>query len=490
MPPIGQQGSRGGLITAMVIFAILFLTSAIFAIYFNANARQFEQKVADIENKYKKVIRDDQINNESDLGVLVQQMRDADPTLADPGLKTVDVLNEQAKALARVITTNPGPGLNPVATARARVESVNNTLSKGGVQGINLRPDNLLGNIELLANALVDRERTMASTSDKLQRELAASTNAVNAAKEAAAEKDKAVAAAQADAAAARDAAAKDRSAQQAVIDKINQDVKTSAEEHAKLLEAKALEVTTANQKITEHEKLIDRLKAQLALKRGDVKEPSIRRTDGAITQISQDGKTVYINRGQGDQITAGLTFEVYDQNEGVPPLGDGMREEDMPVGKGAIEVVSVEATSSVCRIIKTTPGMAMRIGDVIANLVYDPQVKSNFVIYGKFDLDRNKVATDQEADVIKRLVTQWGGKIVDKIDVDSDYVVLGTEPVLPNFTPEDLQQPENVKRLNDAQAELEAYNKVRADAKDLHIPVMNQNRFLYFVGYYDEAKR
>jgi hypothetical protein len=126
----------------------------------------------------------------------------------------------------------------------------------------------------------------------------------------------------------------------------------------------------------------------------------------------------------------------------------------------------------------------------VIANLVYDPQVKSNFVIYGKFDLDRNKVATDQEADVIKRLVTQWGGKIVDKIDVDSDYVVLGTEPVLPNFTPEDLQQPENVKRLNDAQAELEAYNKVRADAKDLHIPVMNQNRFLYFVGYYDQAKR
>jgi hypothetical protein len=490
MPPIGQQGSRGGLITAMVIFAILFLTSAIFAIYFNANARQFEQKVADIENKYKRIVRDDQINSESELGTLVQQIRDADPTLNDPSIKTVDVLLANRDALARVITSNPGPGITPVATAKARIDSVNNTLSKAGVQGITLRPDNLLGNIELLANTLVDRDRTMASTTDKLQRELAASTNAVNAAKEAAAEKDKAVAAAQADAAAARDAAAKDRAAQQAVIDKINEDVKTAAEEQAKLLEAKQLEVTAANQKITELEKLNERIKTQLALRRGDVKEPSIRRTDGAITQISQDGKTVYINRGQGDQITAGLTFEVYDQNEGVPPLGDGMREEDMPVGKGSIEVISVGATSSECRIIKTTPGMTMRIGDVIANLVYDPNIKSNFVIYGKFDLDRNKVATDQEADVIKRLVTQWGGRIVDKIDVDTDYVVLGSEPVLPNFSPEDLQQPENVKRLTDAQAELEAYNKVQADAKDLHIPVMNQNRFLYFVGYYDQAKR
>ena len=37
--------TRGGLITAMVIFAILFLTAAIFAIYFNANMRAAEVRV-------------------------------------------------------------------------------------------------------------------------------------------------------------------------------------------------------------------------------------------------------------------------------------------------------------------------------------------------------------------------------------------------------------------------------------------------------------
>ena len=34
---VSPQGSRAGLITAVVIFAILFVTSTIFAIYFGVN---------------------------------------------------------------------------------------------------------------------------------------------------------------------------------------------------------------------------------------------------------------------------------------------------------------------------------------------------------------------------------------------------------------------------------------------------------------------
>ena len=39
MPPINQQGSRAGLVTGLVIFTILFVTAAIFAIYFNVQLR-------------------------------------------------------------------------------------------------------------------------------------------------------------------------------------------------------------------------------------------------------------------------------------------------------------------------------------------------------------------------------------------------------------------------------------------------------------------
>ena len=31
---------------------------------------------------------------------------------------------------------------------------------------------------------------------------------------------------------------------------------------------------------------------------------------------------------------------------------------------------------------------------------------------------------------------------------------------------------------------------KSLAAAKDLHIPILNQNRFLYLIGYYDQARK
>jgi hypothetical protein len=489
MPPIGQQGSRGGLITAMVIFAILFLTSAIFAIYFNANMRQAELKILDIQKKYDTVVGSDQLGSESALNSAVAAIREKDQTLADRSIRAVDVAMIRGDRYGKMITGGDAPGLTAIDTATSRINSSNVALAKGGAEGIKLNPDNLLVSIEQLVAAILDRERNLASLSDKTQKQLKESTATVEASKEAVAKAEDATKTAQAETAKVREDWNKDRTEKQGQIDTINAQVVKDREDFAKQLEAINLQVTAANGKISEQDKLIEKLKHQIN-KRMDTKEATVRRIDAYITRVSDDGKSVYINRGSGDQLSPGMTFEVYDKNEGVPPLGDGMREEDMPVGKGSVEVISVGATSSECRIVKTTPGMQMGVGDPIANLVYDPNVKFNFVIYGKFDLDRNKVSTDQEGDVIKRLVTQWGGRITDKIDVDTDFVVLGTEPVLPNFGPDDMELAENVKRMADAQAELEAYSKVRADAKDLHIPVMNQNRFLYFVGYYDQAKR
>ena len=138
----------------------------------------------------------------------------------------------------------------------------------------------------------------------------------------------------------------------------------------------------------------------------------------------------------------------------------------------------------------RTTPGTQISEGDLVANLVYDPNVKYNFVVYGQFDLDRNNVATDQDAEVVKRLITQWGGNLMDKVNVDTDFVVPAKEPVLPVLTPEERQDPFEAQKLANAQAALEAYEAVRNTARDLHIPILNQNRFLYLIGYFDQARR
>jgi hypothetical protein len=75
-------------------------------------------------------------------------------------------------------------------------------------------------------------------------------------------------------------------------------------------------------------------------------------------------------------------------------------------------------------------------------------------------------------------------------VNVDTDFVVLGREPVLPTFAQEELEDPINRKKMDDARAELDAYQKVIDRARDLHIPILNQNRFLYYVGYYEQARR
>jgi hypothetical protein len=452
--------------------------------------RQAELKRDELEKKYKTIVSDDKISPESELGQSVAKMREENAAVADTSLRTVDVLQMRGDELAKVIMNGGGPGFSAVTATKDRIDQTNARLKNGGVKGIDLKPDNLLGNIELLANAVIDRDRTSAATSDKLNKQLSETKSLVAAAQEGLSKADEATKAAQADAQKAKEDANTAIAAANKKVDDINNGVQATVKDYSTKIESINVELTTANTKVADLTKQNDRLKALLALRRQDTKEPTVRRTDGVITRVSDDGKSVYINRGSGDQISPGLTFEVYDRNEGVPALGDGMREEDMPVGKGSIEVINIGATSSECRIVKTTPGMTISVGDPIANLVYDPNLKYNFMIYGKFDLDHNKVSTDQETDVIKRLVTQWGGKVVDKVDIDTDFVVLGTEPTLPNYSEEEKSNPEIVKKIADATAEIDAYNKVRADAKDLHIPVMNQNRFLYFVGYYDQAKR
>ena len=82
------------------------------------------------------------------------------------------------------------------------------------------------------------------------------------------------------------------------------------------------------------------------------------------------------------------------------------------------------------------------------------------------------------------------GGKVTDQINIDTDFLILGSEPQLPNFSKEELDQPLNADKLAKAKAALDTVNEIRNEARDLHIPILNQNRFLYFVGYYDQARR
>lgn len=488
-PPIAQQGSRGGLITAVIVFAILFVTSTIFAIYFNVNWRASEDKATNTDRKYKQVITDGNLAPESEIATAVKAL-EGDPVMDNPDLRWVDKLAKRGDSLSRIIAGSEMPGLTAQKQAEDRITAINAYLAKSGVQGVTVGRDNLLSSVDTMSKAIVSREQQSKAALDRYEKQLKANADAVKAAQASVDEMQKAIDGARTEAEKARTDAQTDRSSKQGQFDTLTTDTKKMIDDLNVQIQAKQVEITALQTKTGQLDTEINRLKTRLAAGRVDTTEPSVRRIDGYVSRISP-GNICFISLGQGDQVSNGMTFEVYDKIEGVPPMGkDGMRDEDMPVGKGSIEIISVGATISECRMVRQTPGQTITQGDPIANLIYDPNVKYNFVVYGKFDLDRNGVATDADTDVMKRLVTQWGGKVTDKIDVETDFAVLGKEPVLPVFTKDELDLPENQQKLAAAQADLDAYTKVRADAKDLHIPVMNQNRFLYFVGYYDQARR
>jgi hypothetical protein len=64
----------------------------------------------------------------------------------------------------------------------------------------------------------------------------------------------------------------------------------------------------------------------------------------------------------------------------------------------------------------------------------------------------------------------------------------MGAEPVVPPVS--DPNNANEVLRQTEKKKQLEQYQAFIASAAQLSIPLMNQNRFLYFIGYFDQATR
>jgi len=480
-----RPGSQGALITWLVILAILFVTATIFAFIFQADARRNADSVTTLTGKYRDIITDSEMSGQD-----VVDLREARSDVRFNASSSTPVLNvavEQRKLLARTITGNPiAAGAAKDQADRAMADAV--TALKAA--GISETPasDNLI----VALNEVVKIAQGQRGQFVKVQADLAAAKAetlaAIKRADDQAAEHETALAE-------VRDATAKEiamatenANASVSSVEGIQKNVTAERDSQTAAYDKLLLDSQAKDVTITDKDKQIAILQTKLAGLRVDTKNAVVRQADGQIIRIPSSS-TVYVDLGAGDQVTPGLTFEVYDKNDGVPGIAS-TDETSMPAGKASIEITRVGATSSEARIIKTRPGYQLTEGDVLGNLVYDPNTKYNFIVFGNFDLDQNGVAVPGDAEVIKRLVTQWGAKIATDVNVDTDFVVLGKEPVVPDFTPEQLQDPEVRARKQAIEGEVEAFNAVKDKARELHIPVLNQNRFLYFIGYYDLARR
>jgi hypothetical protein len=209
----------------------------------------------------------------------------------------------------------------------------------------------------------------------------------------------------------------------------------------------------------------------------------NLTRADGRIVSVIGGRSEVYISLGRADRLQMGMTFEVFNANEAVK-----LNEYEQLRGKATLEIMSVDETASLARIVRIERGRSVTEGDAVVNLVYDPQATYKFYVYGEFDVDGTGVSDAKGRDRILSMVQQWGGRISDELTYDVDYLVLGAEPPLPTPPPEGEVDPVQIAKYVQAQREYETYQELIGEARSssLNIPILNQNRFLALVGVYD----
>jgi hypothetical protein len=204
---------------------------------------------------------------------------------------------------------------------------------------------------------------------------------------------------------------------------------------------------------------------------------------DGKIIQVDDQAKIVHVNLGSDDRVYMGLTFSVYDKGQPIPRDGKG---------KAEIEVYNVEKNISAARIVRSEPKNPIVVDDIAANLIWSAKKSNTFVIAGDFDLNGDNKDDAEAIAKIRSLVEKWGGKVADEVTVNTDFVVLGTPPEVgkkPTLE-ETAAHPDAMAKYEQSVKRLADYKQIQSQAQLLSIPILNTERFLYFVGYKTQASK
>ncbi len=152
--------------------------------------------------------------------------------------------------------------------------------------------------------------------------------------------------------------------------------------------------------------------------------------------------------------------------------------------GKAIVEVIRIEANSSVARVVEINDRARLEAGDNVANIAFDPSRVFTFQVYGQFDLNNDGEVDLEDTDRVKNLVLDSGGELASELTYEVEYLVLGVEPEFPD-KPQDTTDLLAMKEYRVQLENYQAYQDLIAQAKALNIPVLNQNRFLDLIGYY-----
>lgn len=200
---------------------------------------------------------------------------------------------------------------------------------------------------------------------------------------------------------------------------------------------------------------------------------------DGQIIAADGAERTATISLGASQRVVLGMTFSVYPDASAIRP---NETTGEYPRGKAGLEVIRVAGDSATCRILWELRGNPVVPGDVIANPVYDPKKVYKFLAFGNFDVDADGIATPGEREVLVGIIESWGGRVVDDLGGDVDFLVLGSRPVLPPRPGPDAPI-EVVQEYIRQDRIVQRYDRLYQQAGTTSLPILNENRLFTLLG-------
>jgi hypothetical protein len=492
---------------ALIFFVVLWVISTGIAVYLYTQQSELKKKTVEAEDKLNKYVKRDE------------------QALVDPHLKGTgtgfSLIQDQRVKLIKVITGNTSSNVSDVVAgetasveATAAIDQAAAALgiveTKGTKEGAASQGDTGKKPASLSA-AITAMKDKIASLKDEVAAEKAN------------------VARLDSELKLARDESAKSIAIERNA-NKVLNDEKVTLQNQISAANQKATEVQTGSdkqlsEKQTSYENQIRELNVQINELRGFLKKAQetivVQKNEimagrrflsstvsdipsGKIVRTNVAAGEVTLALGVGDHVTRGLTFQVFDQRTGIK-VGKDDNE-----AKGAVEIVEVGENESRARIINLERNKRIEQGDLLYNLVFSQQKnrKYRFAVYGDFDIDRDGNATTAERERVIAMIKAWGG-IVDEIPVvelrdgngqpimedgkikkapqvmpETDFLVQGAEPVDPKMSKDlDLVSEQAIEKLK---SDYNNFKVIEGSARNSGVTILNTNRFLYLIGYYN----
>lgn len=447
----------------LIVFVMLFLIATVLAVLFYLNYDE-QRKLAASSQELREDLASDREVSQGDIAELLRKREDG--TL---GATVVGHLSGRVEQLVNLIH----PAAGDVDQAISRAEEAYETIGeRGGLAPLAIS----------LQEKITAQQATISSLRDELssrEKELEAKVASLS---EVEAEYDQALTAAKSEVADLERRIAQLQQGQGGQLEDAQERITEVRSELQAQISEKVQTIASLEQKVADLEATIEGLRGQLERKAGrGVQEL---RPDGKIMRVVEAENICYINLGSGDELKPGIAFSVYPR-EGIPDMSE---DDDQLRGKGSIVVTKVSENVSECRITEQVEGDPIVEGDLIANVVYDALRELEIVVIGQFDVFGTDQASDAGAEQVKQMIRRIGGRVVDEVTVRTDYVIVGESPQRPATPPQ--SAPPSVWDVYNQRLEVyQQFEQMQSMAQNMRIPLLDEDRFLAFIGYSPQAQ-